>query len=142
MHRLAHGLRPKLSADQVRDVGLAHVVNLDAIARGDAPPAILWDLVRSVLTWSRAAHLAGIGEVEMQRQFDMVVRMLDRFQRTGRVLFDGPDYQLAKVGLQVMDELARSVDQGVAIAAAEWSDLQVSQMAAEVAAIQQAGAAA
>lgn len=131
------GLRPKLSAAQVRDLGLCHVINLDAIARGDAEPSMLWDLAGSVLTWSRAAQLAGMGVPEMTRQLEMVERLIDRFRRTNLVRFDGPDYQLAKTGLDVMDELARTVDKATAMVAADWSERQVNRMAAEITRLQQ-----
>lgn len=124
------GLRPKLSSSQVLDLGLCHAINLDAIARGDAPGSMLWDLVGSVLTWSRAAQLAGAGVPEMVQQMDMVTRLVERYQRTGRVLFDGPDYQLAKLGLEVMDQLARQVDKATAMAAADWSEIEVNRIAA------------
>lgn len=37
------GLRPRLTRDQLLDLGLAHVVNLDLIARGEAGEPMLWD---------------------------------------------------------------------------------------------------
>lgn len=125
------GLRPKLSQSQVLDLGLVHAINLDAIAKGDADPGMLWDLVGSVMTWSRAAELSGIGVPEMVDQLDLVVRLIERYKRTGLVRFSGPDYQLAKLGLEVMDQLARTVDKAVAIAAADWSEIEVNRMAAE-----------
>lgn len=135
--QLPPGLRPKLSADQVLDLSLCHVINLDAIARGDAEPSMLWDLAGSVLTWSRAAQLVGAGVPEMTRQLEMIERLIERFRRTNRVLFDGPDYQLAKHGLQVMDELARTVDKAIAIAAADWSEREINRMAAAIEQLQE-----
>lgn len=39
--------------------------------------------------------------------------------------FTGPEYQLAKQGLAWMDDLAAIVDRPTAVAAADWSELQV-----------------
>lgn len=118
------------------------MINLDAIARGDAKSSMLWDLAGSVLTWSRAAQLAGVGVPEMTRQLEMVERLIDRFRRTNLVRFDGPDYQLAKTGLDVMDELARTVDKATAMVAADWSEREVNRMAAEITRLQQQKASA
>lgn len=123
------GLRAKLDAGQVRTLSLFHVVNLDAIARGDADDSILWDMARAVLTWHRAAELCGRGEPEMREQLHLVERLIQRYSRTGRVAFDGPDYQLAKAGLEVMDQLAREVDRQDAIAATEWAEREVNRLA-------------
>jgi hypothetical protein len=124
------GLRPRLAADQVRDLGLAHVVNLDAIAHDQANEATLWQWIGGVLTWSRVAEQLRAGVPEMQQQVDLATRLVVRHRRTGRVGFSGEDYQLAKEGLQVMDQLAEMVDRPTAVAAAEWSERKVNQLAA------------
>lgn len=128
--RLHRGLRPKLDHSQLVDLGLAHTANLDAIARGEADEAMLWDVAAAVLTWSKVADLLQAGVPEMTLQLELSARLVERFGRTGRVAFDGPDYQLAKEGLQVMDQLAELVDSPTAIAAAEWSEAKVNELAA------------
>lgn len=133
------GMRPKLVKDQVRDLDLVHVSNLDAIARGGATEAQLWDWVASVLTWCRAAELQGVGIEEMAPQRALADRLIARFEQTGRVLFSGPDYQLAKTGIEVMNELARTVDRANAIRAADWSEIEVNKMAEACAARRDAG---
>jgi hypothetical protein len=125
------GLRPRLTRDQLLDLGLAHVVNLDLIARGEAGEPMLWDYAGAVLTWSRVAILLDRGVPEMTEQLRLSARLVERYGRTGRVLFDGADYQLAKAGLDVMDQLAAIVDRPTAIAAANWSEGKVERMAAE-----------
>lgn len=124
------GLRPKLRADQVLDLGIVHAINLAAIADGQAEPDLLWDLVESVLCWSHAAELSGRGVEEMNEQLALTTRLIERYRRTGKVRFDGPDYQLAKTGRDIMDELAASVDLPTAIAASEWSRREVARMEA------------
>lgn len=123
------GLRPRLDTAQVRDLGLAHSVNLDAIARGEADEAILWQWVGGILTWSRLADLLQAGVPEMQAQLELAHRVIERYGRTGRVGFSGPDYQAARAGVLVMDLLAEQVDKPTAIAAAEWSERRVNELA-------------
>jgi hypothetical protein len=130
--RMPRAFRPRLDALQRRDLALCHVVNLDAIATGSAAPGILWDIVGGTLMWHRAAVLLGTGVPEMSQQMEMATRLVERYARTGVVRFDGPDYQLAKIGLQVMDELATLIDRPTAVAAADWSELEVSRIAADV----------
>lgn len=123
------GLRQKLARDQLLDLGLVHAVNLDAIARGEADEAMLWDWAGGVLTWSKVAELLQLGVDEMSEQLELATRLVERYGRTGRVAFSGPDYQLAKVGLDVMDLLAEHVDRHTASVAAEWSEARVNEMA-------------
>jgi hypothetical protein len=128
------GLRPKLDRGQLRDLALAHIANLDAIARGQADATTLWHAVEAAFTWSRVAQLLDIGQDEMAAQLHMLEAVLARYRRTGRVGFAGPEYQRAKDGVDVMDELARLVDLPTALAAVAWSEARVNALHAEAAA--------
>lgn len=127
------GLRPKLSRSQQVDLGLAHLANLDAIARGAAGEEVLWQWVGAVLTWSYVATALEVGSLEMQGQLQLVTRVVERYGITGRVLFSGPDYQDAKIGVDVMDQLAARVDRQTAIAAANWSESRIADMVTRIA---------
>lgn len=134
------GLRPKLDAGQLVDLGLVHYQNVDAIAKGEGCESLLWQVVESVLTWSRAADLQAArlpdyqpAVAEMRAQLDLATRLVERYGATGRVLFSGPDYQLAQRGIEVMDQLAQAVTRADAIAAADWSERQVQRMVAQCA---------
>jgi hypothetical protein len=140
--RMPRAFRPRLDALQRRDLALCHNVNLDAIATGQAEASMLWDFLGGVLLWHRAATLMGVGAAEMAPQLGVATRLVERYSRTGRVAFDGPDYQLAKIGVKLMDELASLVDRPTAIAAAEWSGAECDRIAAAVADAQQQRAAA
>lgn len=122
-------LRPKLRADQVRDLSLAHHANLDAIARGVADSSVMWQWAGGCLTWSRVAELLQRGEAEMAQQLHLVEAVIARFRRTGRVGFSGTEYQLAKLGVQVMDALAELVDVPTAQQAADWSEAEINRRA-------------
>lgn len=132
--KLSRGLRPRLTRDQQLDLDAAHVVNLDLIAKGQADEEVLWQFVGGTLTWHRVAQLLGLGGPEMHEQLLLADRLVKRFSRTSRVGFDGPDYQAAKDGLDVMKQLASAVDRATAIAAADWSETLVSGLAARGAA--------
>jgi len=134
--RMHRGLRPKLAADQVKDLSLVHLQNLDAIARGDAGEQILWDWVGGLFTWSRAATLIDLGVPEIEPQLQLAAAVIERYGRTGKIVFTGLEYQLAKDGVVVMDLLASQVDQANASAAADWSEAKVQQLADQCAARQ------
>lgn len=127
--RLPRALRPKLSSDQVRDLGLAHMVNLDAIAKGQATEDTLWQWVGGLLTWQKAALLLELGMPEIEPQLHLATAVINRYAKTNKIAFTGPEYQLAKTGVLVMDALAESVDRATAIAAADWSERRVQQLA-------------
>ena len=125
------GLRPKLRRDQLRDLALCHLEALDSIARGDATSATLWDFAGAAMTWSKAAELMGLGEAEMTAQLELALSLIERYRRTGRVAFSGPEYQAAKAGVEVMDELAEIVDHPRAVIAAEWSERRLNAIEAQ-----------
>ena len=127
------GLRPKLDAGQQLDLNLCHIIQLDSIANGHADEHQLWDFVGATLTWSKVAELMQLGLDEMNEQLGVVTRLVERYGRTGLVRFTGSDYQLAKQGLAVMDELALRVDKARAIVAADWSENELNEMAKECA---------
>lgn len=133
LDRMPRGLRPKLARDQVVDLSLAHNANLDTIARGGAGEEVLWQWVGGLFTWSRAADLLDLGQAEIEPQLVMAAAVIERYGRTGRVAFTGPEYQLAKTGVLVMDALAERVDRATAIAAADWSENKVNELAAQCA---------
>lgn len=124
------GLRPRLARDQVCDLGICHLQNLDAVASGQATEANLWQIAGAALTWSKVAELLQLGEPEMRAQLELASTLVTRYGRTGKVLFTGPEYQLAKDGVQVMDQLAEIVDRPTAVIAAEWSERKVNELEA------------
>lgn len=104
-------LRPKLSPDQIRDIGLAHVTNVDLIVKAQADEGILWDLVHCIHLWTVVASEIGLGVPEMATQLDLVTRLIKRYGETGAIQFAGNDYEIAKTGICVMDALAEQADQ-------------------------------
>jgi len=121
-------MRPKLTRSQMRDLALTHAVNLDAIARGGADEATMWQFVGGVLTWARVASLLQVGVQEMDTQVAVAHRLLGRHQHTGKVGFSGLEYQAARTGLQVMDELITIVDLPTAMLASEWAEQMTNEL--------------
>ena len=124
------GLRALLRRDQVRDLAMAHIINLDLIARGQADKATLWQWLGGVLTWGRVAELLQAGQSEMEQQLALARAMLERFGATQHIEFAADEYALARSGVDVMDQLAERVDQPTACAAAEWSERRIERMTA------------
>ena len=122
-------LRPGLTRQSIIDLGLAHWQNLDALHRGEGTPAIMWQVGGGVLTWSRVADLIRRGQPEMQAQVELFDRVVEHWKATGRVEWPNhDDYQLARDGAIVMDELARVVDAHTALQAAIWSEERINDL--------------
>ena len=119
------GLRPMLTAAQVRDLDTTHLQTLDDIACGLGTEALLLQWAGAVSTWGHVARMRGEGEPEMDAQAAVVASMRDRYARTGRVAFSGLEYQVAKAGVAVMAALAEVTDLATAQRAADLSELDL-----------------
>lgn len=124
------GLRPRFARQVLTHIALAHIETLDEIARGGATEATLWHMVEAAFTWQRVAQVLRVGEPEMLQQLQLATQVVERYRDCGRIAFTGPEYQLAKLGVQVMDALAEQVDEATAKAAAAWSNAKIDQLVA------------
>lgn len=120
--------RPRLEQAKVNQIELIHLAHVDAIVRGIGTVDLLWDILESLLTWSDVAKRMDLGAPEIVAQIDLYQAVLDRYQRTGKVGYSGPEYQLAVKGTVHMTLLASEVDQLTALKAAEWAEQQVVQL--------------
>ncbi|WP_119157456.1 hypothetical protein [Caldimonas tepidiphila] len=121
-----------LTVEQIRTIRLAHTSTLDALHSGEASDATLWDWVESGLTWSRTSQLLGEGEPEMDAQLELMLSVLERYGRTGRITLEGGEYEAARRGVMVMDMLADRTTDVVASEAAMWSNAQLEAVKARV----------
>ncbi len=121
-------LRPRLATDQVTALAIAHLQNLDDVASGRATEQIMWHIVEAAFTWSYVADKLQAGTPEMAAQLELATRVVERYGRTGKVGFSGVEYQVAKLGVDVMDQLAEMVDRPTAVAATFWSEAMVDAM--------------
>lgn len=124
-------LRPGLSKDSLRDLGLAHHSNVDSVAKGDANEETLWQMLAGVITWCYVADKLSAGIPEMTAQSHLLTAVLERYRCTGKIGFSGAEYQLAKEGADVMDQLAEMVDAYTALQAAIWSEGRVKKLREE-----------
>ncbi len=122
------GLRPKFIRRVLTSIALAHNETLDEIAKGGATEATLWHMVEAAFTWQRVATVLGVGEPEMLQQLQLATQVVERYRDRGVIAFTGPEYQLAKLGVQVMDALAEEVDEPTAKAAAAWSNAKLDDL--------------
>lgn len=129
--RLPRWLRPKLDPSQTLDLALVHTTNFDLIRTGQADEEVLFQWLGGTLTFSAIATMLGLGEPEMAQQRDLALAVLARHTRTGRAVFTGPELQLARDGIDVMDALARMVDRPTACRAADWSEAFVTALLAQ-----------
>jgi hypothetical protein len=122
------GLRPKFSRPVLTNIALAHMETLDEIAKGGASEATLWHLAEAAFTWQRVAQVLGLGEQEMLQQLLLATQVVERYRDRGVIAFTGVEYQVAKLGVQVMDTLAEQVDEPTAQAAAAWSNAKLDDL--------------
>lgn len=128
LDRMPRAFRPKLAPDQVRDLAVVHLENLDAIANGEGTPELMWQVAGGIFTWHRVAEKLQAGVPEMTALLELVERLIERFKRSGRVGFSGTEYQLARHGVDYMDQLAEIVDRRTAIEAAEYSERLLAEL--------------
>jgi hypothetical protein len=126
--QLPPGMRPKLTPQQLVDLGLVHHQLLAAVATGQATSSTLWEYAGCVLTWWHVSRLARAGMPEMDAQCELVISLTQRWRRTGRVAFTGPELQLARDGVVYMDQLAELVTDLQARAAALLSEAQLAAL--------------
>lgn len=120
----------KLPDSDLVSLEIAHADALHELTLGQPTAQTLWDWVSNVLTWSRAADLMALGQDEMAEQLALCMSLIDRFKRTGRVGFSGPELHLARHGVDVMDALASQTTRAVARQAALWSEEQLARLRA------------
>lgn len=120
--RLLRGLLPKLSPDQVTALAIAHHTHVDLVASGKGTIDTLWEMAAAALGWSRVAQVLQVGEPEMARDCAVIDSLIKRFERTGRVVYTGPELQTARQGLEAVDQLARLTDLPTAIEAVNWAE--------------------
>jgi hypothetical protein len=120
-------LRPKLSKALQLETGMCHIVNHDAVARGNCTDTvILYDYVHTVMAWSRVAELIGQGIEEMVVQLELAKRVEDHHNATGYITYTTPtDMDLGAIGVEVMDALAEQVDEQTFTDAVVWADRQM-----------------
>lgn len=96
---------------QQLDICILYIDMLNEIVIGCVMLNIMWDWVSNVLIWLYVVEVLQLYVVEMEEQMQVVLCFIVCYQCMYLVWFDGVDYQLVKVGVQIMDDFVVYVDQ-------------------------------
>lgn len=130
--------QPKLDTTQRLD---AKIIHWDLIARfvsGTANDGDLWDWIETGFTYSQIMRLQLEAGTEftaeaiaaISEQIDIYASVCERFRKTGRAGFSGPELCVAKAAAHVMDGLLDIDRDGIAVRAARWSIEQMNRIRA------------
>ena len=122
------GLRPKLTGERLRELGLVHICLVDSLVDGTADLNVLWEWMAAVLTWSRVAQECRLGEAEINVVGQLAVALGQRYEETGQVRLNEEEIELVRQGSVVMDLLAQAVDLQTAQTVARWSEERIGQL--------------
>ena len=126
--------RPKLTEAQKLNAGLVHHDLVHRLVTGTATKADLWDWIETGFTYSRMMELLAEDGLQFTEEATQAMERLrlsyepicERMRRTGRVGLSGPELNVAREAVAVMDELLELDRHGIADQAARWS---IEQMA-------------
>ena len=121
--------RPALTESVKLDAKLTHWDLVTRISTGTATTDDLWDWIETGLTYSQMMRLLAEDGSEftdeamaaIAGQLDIYESVIDRYRRTGRVGFSGPELLTARAAACVMDGLIDMDRHGIAERAARWS---------------------
>ncbi|HYF16325.1 MAG TPA: hypothetical protein VEA40_00550 [Ramlibacter sp.] len=105
--------RPKVSEAQQRTARVIHWDLIDRFTNGTATREDLWDWMETGYTYSLMVNLLVQDGVELTdeavqaiaAQLDIYQAVADRFARSGRPGFTGPELAIARTAAEVMDGL-------------------------------------
>ncbi len=123
--------RPRLSAEQRRDLAIVQLWNVADVDRGVATRDTLLDLARDAFTWSKAAELLDAGTLEMRMHLEVITQLIEHFGRTDRAEFSSRAQATAvRLGVAYMEDLAQLADRDTMLLAARFSEQMVDQLQA------------
>lgn len=121
--------RPKTTPGQQLTCKVIHWDLIEHITHGTATRTELWDWMETGFTYSQLMRLLAQDGTEftpeaiaaVQEQIDSHDAIAQRFQRTGRVGFTGPELLTARAAAEVFTDLIALDRNGYAEQAAIWS---------------------
>lgn len=124
--------RPRLTDGQVLSARIVHNDLLAALTAGGARPIVLWDWMETCFTYLQMMRLleedgtvfTEDAKLAITMAVDDLESVAERFRRTKRVGFSGPELTHALEAAAVMDELIALDRHGIAEKAALWSTEQ------------------
>lgn len=131
--RRFEGQLPKFFAPKIPDsvATSAKIVHWDLFNRmvtGQADAADLWDWIETGYTYCKLAELHQEDGTEftgaigiLDRQVDIFDAVLQRWKRTGKVGFSGPEMAIAREACEVYDALIEIDRHGLTAKAGQWA---------------------
>jgi hypothetical protein len=122
--------RPKLDADQVESLRIAHWDNVTAFTNGTADKQILLEWMSSGFTYSHMMQLLAAEGEEFTAEAEQAIAgqletypvIVDRYRATGRVGFSPAEYLAAKAAAETIDVLVEMDRHGIALRAVGLSE--------------------
>lgn len=120
---------PKLSEAQVTSCKVAHWDLLGRITSGRATEHDIWDMVHTGLTYIELMRLLESDGTEFTEEAKAAIAehletfpgVIERYRRTGRVGFDGPQLLAARAAAELMEQLIEMDRFGFAVRATAWA---------------------
>ena len=121
--------RPKMPTEQSITAKIVHWDLLDRITKGQATYEDMWSWMETGYTNTKLMQLLHADGVEFSDestqalvdQLEIYASVAERFKKTGRVGFSGPELLIARAACFVMDDLMDRDRHGCAARAAVWS---------------------
>ena len=121
--------RPKMPSEQSITAKIVHWDLLDRITKGTSDYADMWSWMETGYTNTKLMQLLHADGVEFSEeatqalvdQLEIYVSVSERFKKTGKVGFSGPELLTARAAAHVMDGLMDLDRHGCAARAAIWS---------------------
>lgn len=121
--------QPKITPGQQLTCQVIHWDLIEQITHGTATRTELWDWMETGFTYSQLMRMLAQDGTEftpeaiaaVQEQIDSYDAIAQRFQRTGRVGFTGPELLTARAAAEVFSDLIKLDRNGYAKQAAIWS---------------------
>jgi len=128
--------QPKLDEDMKRDAQIIHWDLVTRFTDGTATTQDLWDWMETGFTYTQMMRMLAADGMEFTQeaqealaaQLETYEKVIERYRRTKRVAFNGPEYLIAKAAANVMDALIELDRHGIAERAARWSMAQMANM--------------
>lgn len=128
--------QPKVDPVKQLTAKVIHWDLIDRFTAGTADEEILWDWIEAGLTYSEMTRLLIADGVAITDEAVAAIRdhleafpvVAKRFQDTGRAVFTGTELNIARAAAHVMDQLIENDRHGIAWAAREWSNAEMTKL--------------
>lgn len=128
--------RQKLTPEQETACKIAHWDLITRFTSGRATEHDIWDMVHTGLTYIELMRLLESDGTEFTEEAKAAIAehletfpgVIERYRRTGRVGFDGPQLLAARAAAELMEQLIEMDRFGFAVRATAWAKAKVDEM--------------